>query len=81
MFVWARDIRYANILSAPPSPPGVPGLVCPFHNRIHEWRRVDLEYAQETNLKPVIPAFWVESRLRKILDHLPEGYYIDPTFV
>ena len=81
MFIWARDIRYANILSAVPSPPGAPGLVCPFHNRVHEWRRVDLEYAQETNLKLDVPSFWIENRLRKILDNLPEGYYVDPMFV
>ena len=50
MRVWTDDIRYANILRAPQSPPGLPGRICPFHNRVHEWRLVDFEHGQETNV-------------------------------
>ena len=78
MFVWPQDIRYTNILSAPPSPPGLPRLVCPFHNRVHEWRRVDLEYASETNITPRTNGVWAGSWLRGVLEYLPEGFYVDP---
>jgi hypothetical protein len=78
MFVYPDDIRYANILSAPPSPPGLPGLVCPFHGHVHEWRVIDLERAVETNIKPEYHADWCQGWLERILTHLPYGGYYDP---
>jgi hypothetical protein len=78
MFVYPNDIRYANILGAPASPPGIPGLVCPFHNRVHEWRIVDLEHLVETNLKPSHHAIRCAGWLEIILTYLPLGYYYGP---
>ena len=78
MHIWTSDIRYANILSAPPSPPGLPGRVCPIHNRVHEWRLVDFEDARETNICHQIHSTWMEGWLERILSHLPYGWYLNP---
>ena len=78
MYVYPNDIWYANIISAPPAPPGLAGLKCPFHDRVHDWRIIDLEHVVETNVKPEHHAQWCAGWLRRALDYLPEGFYMDP---
>ncbi|EKM57098.1 uncharacterized protein PHACADRAFT_91214, partial [Phanerochaete carnosa HHB-10118-sp] len=78
MHIWPRDVRYANILSAPPSVPGLPSVICPIHNRAHTWRVVDFEHAVETNVSLEAHAMWAKGYLLNILIYLPRGYWIDP---
>lgn len=73
MHVYPVDIRYQNMLRAPESPPGLPGLVCPIHERVHEWRVIDLEHAKESNLTLDIHHGWCNSWLDPILNNLPLG--------
>ena len=79
MRIWPEDIRYADILKAPPSPPCFPGRMCPIHNHVHEWRVIDFEYAEETNIPLEKHARWTEScQLARILSGLRLGFYYDP---
>lgn len=77
MHVYPDDIRYQNILHAPASPPGFPGKVCAIHQRVHEWRLVDLEHAAETNATLDLHHRWCKSWLRPILDNLPRGFFMN----
>ena len=67
-----------NIISAPQSPPGLPGVVCSFHHRIHEWRIIDLEHVVETNGKSSTIRAWCLGWIERILDNIPHGFYYDP---
>lgn len=78
MYTYSNDVRYQNILRAPASPPGFPGLVCPIHKRVHEWRLVDLERAAETNATLEVLKDWCDGWLEPILNNLPHGYYFNP---
>lgn len=77
MHVYPDDIRYENILSAPPCPPGFPGKVCTIHKRVHKWRLIDLEHGAETNLTVDLQNDWCKGWLIPILDNLPEGFYMN----
>lgn len=46
----AGDMRWDNILAAPPLPLGIPSLKSPFTNQTHGWRAIDFERAQKTAL-------------------------------
>lgn len=51
--IWHGDIRYANIVSAPKSLPGLRGHRCPEHGlHRHKWRIIDFELSR----KPSWPA-------------------------
>ncbi|GJE93479.1 hypothetical protein PsYK624_096380 [Phanerochaete sordida] len=78
MRVWTSDIRYANILRAPQAPPGLPGRVCPFHKRAHEWRLVDFEHGRETNASLHWHKAFRAGWLRRILNNLPLVFYVNP---
>ena len=43
------DIRYENVLLAPPSPPGLEGKCSPKLGRPYRFRLVDFEHAVRTN--------------------------------
>ena len=42
------DIRWANIVSAPKSPPGWQGHLCPKHGVRHQWRIIDFDLSGQT---------------------------------
>ena len=46
------DIRWANIVSAPKSPPGWQGHLCPKHGVRHQWRIIDFDLSGQTK-RPV----------------------------
>ncbi|EMD38721.1 hypothetical protein CERSUDRAFT_81531 [Gelatoporia subvermispora B] len=39
-----QDMRRHNFLYAAPSPPGLPSMMCPFHQRVHEMRIIDFGF-------------------------------------
>ena len=46
------DIRWANIVSAPKSPSGWQGHLCPKHGVRHQWRIIDFDLSGQTK-RPV----------------------------
>ncbi|KAF8520583.1 hypothetical protein BU17DRAFT_46465, partial [Hysterangium stoloniferum] len=60
MGIGHRDVRWQNILRAPNSKEN---LVCPTHNRVHEWRIVDFDLAMKSALDEGLLLGWDTSSL------------------
>lgn len=72
------DIRYANILQAPESPPGWPSLVSPHSHAPYRWRLVDFERSRKTNRNLEKSIFHAKGWLSRVLDNLPFGDIVEP---
>jgi hypothetical protein len=80
-----RDIRYYNILCAPPCPSSLSFHVSfqqkksPFTNRTYKYRLVDFDRSRRINLtfkeQAINDLDWIE----KIIDGVENGQILDPT--
>ena len=50
--IFHGDVRWRNIVSAPKSPPGWQGHLCPKHGVRHQWRIIDFDLSGQTK-RPV----------------------------
>ena len=73
------DIRHANILYAPESPPGWPGLYSPFCGRSYRWRLIDFERARKTNWNPQAWSKYHRDWVSRLINGLPLGYTFEIT--
>ena len=73
----SADVRYANVLRAPTSPPGLPSLVSPFTLRRHDWRIIDFEMAEKSGLTLKWLISEHEETMRIILNCLERGFVYD----
>ncbi|KAI0760790.1 hypothetical protein C8Q74DRAFT_1298970 [Fomes fomentarius] len=72
--VFFGDWRYANIVYAPKSPPGLPSLPSPLLNRVFKYRLIDLEDAVLTNVSPKYGHRVDKDRINWILTQMEEGW-------
>ncbi len=72
--VFLGDWRYANIVYAPKSPPGLPSLPSPLHKRVFKYRFIDLEDAVLTNVSPKHAYRQDKVRINWILTQMKEGW-------
>ena len=72
------DIRHANILYAPESPPGFPGLPSPFTGKTYRWRLIDFSSSYKTNETVEHMQECYEDYVDRLLLLLPQGYIIEP---
>ena len=74
------DIRWQNILYAPVSPPGLPGLRSPYRHRTYRWRIVDFTSSVETNVKLEKLILWSGINVGDLVDGIRDGYPPEPFF-
>lgn len=72
--VFLGDWRYANIVYAPKSPPGLPSLPSPLFSRVFKYRLIDLEDAVVTNIKPKLGHEQDKGRIDWILTQMENGW-------
>ena len=74
------DIRWQNILSAPVSPPALPGLPSPFTHRTFRWRLVDFTNSVESNVLLETLVFSSDENVRHLLNGIRSVYPPEPFF-
>ena len=67
------DIRWANIVSAPKSPPGWQGHLCPKHGVRHQWRIIDFDLSGQTKRPISLLLAGYELELDQMLIELARG--------
>ncbi|KAK7681694.1 hypothetical protein QCA50_015041 [Cerrena zonata] len=72
------DIRYYNILRAPPSDSPLPSLPAPFTQRTYEWRIVDFKNSYKTNRSMVVFDGYYEGYVERLLTNLPYNDIWEP---
>ena len=72
------DIRHANILEAPLSPPGWPSLVSPQTNYAYRYRLIDFDNATKTNRPPYAFQEYYGQYINRLMQGLPLGYVFEP---
>ncbi|EPQ52918.1 hypothetical protein GLOTRDRAFT_131209 [Gloeophyllum trabeum ATCC 11539] len=78
LHIFAKDLRYDNVLLAPDSPPGLPSLVSPSSHRSYGLRVVDFDLEYKVNLPPQSLDFHHRHPVRLILDKVPSGNVVNP---
>ena len=67
------DIRWANIVSAPKSPSGWQGHLCPKHGVRHQWRIIDFDLSGQTQRPISLLLAGYELELDQMLIELARG--------
>ena len=67
------DVRWANIVSAPESPPGLRGRYCPHHGVDHPWRIIDFELSKKSPKSPDDCNYHYNSIIKLLLSDLSKG--------
>ncbi|KII84864.1 hypothetical protein PLICRDRAFT_179194 [Plicaturopsis crispa FD-325 SS-3] len=76
--IFHRDIRWANFLRAPASPPGLPSLPSPFQHRTYTWRVIDFDNSEKNNDEIETHQFSYGQYMELIIINIPYGYPAEP---